>query len=342
MNPHAVAAVAVPPLTWTTAVTEWAWHPVPILVILTIGIWYVRRVRRVRRIGGYWPRARVVWCFAGLGCYALVTVTSVGAYQSVLFSARAVQVVTLLMITPQFLAHALPGRLARNTATPAGRARVSRVLHSATAQAITHPLVGVAVVIGVPIALYGSGWYEAGLRSHAISELTQLALLIAGAHYFWTRLQRDPVPKLYPQFVSVALTFAKIAIDVVVPLALLMSGSLVAGDYYLALDGAAGLDPVSDQTTGAAVLWALGDLALVPFLCLSMRQLLRRDQAQAADIDRRLDERQRAEQHRRLAGPGEPDEPAARLPATMRPWWEDDPELAEHFGWTRRRRPPPR
>ncbi|GAB3366335.1 MULTISPECIES: cytochrome c oxidase assembly protein [Amycolatopsis] len=333
--------VSLPPLTWTTALTAWSWHPAPIAAMLAFGLWYALRVRKLRRAGGTWPASRIVWCYSGLGSYALVTVTSIGAYQNVLFSVRAIQVVTLLMITPQFLAHALPARLARDTATPATRARCSRILHSAAMRAVTHPLIGVLVLLGVPIALYGSGWYEAGLRSHWTSELTQAALLIAGAHYFWTRLQRDPVPKLYPHVVSVGLTFAEVALDVIVPIALLMSGSLVAADYYLALNGAGGLPPDTDQTTGAAVLWGLGDLALVPFLILSMQQLRRRDKEHAAEIDAQLDQYQRAEQRRQnpTATAAETAGTAAELPATMRPWWEDDPNVAAHFRWTQQKPP---
>jgi cytochrome c oxidase assembly factor CtaG len=275
--------MSLPPLTWTTALTQWAWHPVPIILILTFATWYARRVRLLGRRGGHWPMARIGWCGAALVSYAAVTVAPIGAYQPVLFSARAVQVVTLLMITPQFLAHALPGRLASDTARPSARARWSRILHSPTAQAITHPLVGVLVLLGIPIALYGSGWYEAGLRSHGINELTQLALLIAGLHFFWTRLQRDPVPKVYPHYESVALTFAEVAIDVVVPLALLMSGTIVAADFYLAVNGAAGIGLAADQTTGAAILWAVGDLALIPFLCLVTARVV----AQRQDTRRR-------------------------------------------------------
>lgn len=260
----------------------------------------------------------------------------IGEWAPVLFSARAVQVITLLMITPQLLAHALPFTLARDTATPPGRAWCSQVLHSGPLRRITHPLVGVLVLLGMPIGLYGSGWFEAGLRNHAVAELTQLALFLAGAHYFWTRLQRDSVPRVYPQYVTVALTFAEVGADVVVPLAVLNSSSLIAGGYYLGLDGFAGVDRGADQAVAAGALWLLGDLALIPFLILSVRQLRRRDIDAAADIDAELDAQQRTardpspDRSGDVAPVGGHDAP----PTTMRPWWEQDPEVATHFRWT--------
>ncbi|MGW5746970.1 cytochrome c oxidase assembly protein [Amycolatopsis sp. NPDC003861] len=307
----------VAPLTWSTLLTEWNWSPVPLALTTLLGSWYFIAVRKVRQAGQDWPRVRVVWWYLGLASYVLVTVTVFGAYESILFSVRALQVTTLLMITPQFLAHALPLTLLRDTVSPVARRRLGRILHARATELITHPLVGVLVLLGTPIALYGSQWYAASLGSDMIDEFTQLALLIAGGHYFWTRLQRDPVPKLYPHVVSVGLTFAEVALDVVVPLGIMMSGSLVAADHYLALAGAGGLDPDTDQATGAAILWGLGDLALVPFLVLSMNQLRRRDAAAAADIDRELD--------------------AADGDGETRPWWETDPALADRFRDNRRR-----
>ncbi|WP_460863151.1 cytochrome c oxidase assembly protein [Rhodococcus aerolatus] len=308
----------------------------PLLLVAGLGAWYTHRVRKLRRGGGAWPKTRIWWYAAGLTSWLLVTVGVIGVYAPVLFSARAVQVVTLLMITPQLLAHAMPFSLARDTATVGGRAWCSSVLHSAPLRAITHPLVGVLVLLGMPIVLYGTDWFEAGLRNHATGELTQLALFLAGAHYFWTRLQRDPVPRLYPQYVTVALTFAEVGADIAVPLAVLNSRSLIAGDYYLGLDGLEWVDRTTDQAVGGGVLWVLGDLALIPFLILSVRQARRRDGEDAARIDAELDAAQRtattasAGRRDHAARAGEDDAP----PATMRPWWEDDPEVTTHFRWS--------
>lgn len=131
------------------------------------------------------------------------------------------------------------------------------------------------------------------------------------------------MPKLYPQYVTVALTFAEVAVDIVIPISLLASTTLLAGDYYLALDGAGGLDPETDQKTAGGILWILGDLALIPFLVLSLRQLRRRDDEQAVQEDRELDAVDAA-----AAGDGPPD-PSA----TGRPWWEDGVDVATHFRW---------
>ena len=169
---------------------------------------------------------------------------------------------------------------------------------------------------------------------HPVDELTQLALLLGGFHYFWTRLQRDPVPKLYPQYVTVALTFADIILDALVPLALILMSGVYAADYYGELARTWGAGLKSDQYTGAGLLWFLGDVAGVPFLLLSMQQFWRRDQAEAAVIDVELD---RAYATR---PPGAPADWAPRDEARSgqttatertRPWWYDDPAIRAHL-----------
>jgi hypothetical protein len=63
------------------------------------------------------------------------------------------------------------------------------------------------------------------------------------------------------------------------------------------------------------VLWLVGDLAGLPFLGALMHRMSHDDAAEAADIDRQLDEQE------------------AETPADTPPrlWWEDDPVLAERF-----------
>lgn len=334
-----------PPLTWTQVVTSWVFHPVPVALIVALGGWYAWRVHTLRRAGGTWPRMRTVWFVLGLAAYAIGTCSAIGVYHPVLFSMRAIQVVILLMVAPQFWAQGMPGTLARDTATPAGRRIASRILHARATRAVTHPLVGVVVLVGLPIGLYASAWYTASLTSHIVDELTQLALLAGGFHYFWTRLQRDPVPKLYPQYVTTWLTFADCIFAIIVPVALIVSPNIDGAAYYLAVARDWGPSLDADQNLGASALWGLGIFATLPFLLLSLKQMMRRDEAAAAVIDAL-----EAEQHQQRkaasqtttdnagddqAGDEEGGAAESLPPGHTGLWWENDPDLAEHFHWRR-------
>ncbi len=298
------------PLTLVTAVTSWTADPVSLLVIVLLGGWYGLAVRRVDS----WPRARVVAFYAaGLGTYAIATLSSIGAYADTLFSMRAAQIILLLMVTPLGLALGAPFTLLRDTAPAPVVSRLRSVLHSPFGKVVAFPATASALLIGTPWALYFTGWYPAVLRSPVIDELTRLALLLIGLVYFWSRLQLDPVPRRFHHLVSVWITLAEVVGDAALGLTLWFSGHIVAQDYYQALGRGWGPDLRLDQTLGAGVLWIVGDLAGLPFLGALVNRMTKEDAKQAEEIDQVLDEREAA---------GED---------TDRPWWESDPTLSERF-----------
>lgn len=298
------------PLTLVTAVTSWTADPVSLVVIVLLGGWYGLAVRR----HGGWPRARVVAFYsAGLGVYAIATLSSIGVYADTLFSMRAAQVILLLMVAPLGVALGAPFTLLRDTGPAALVGRLRSLLHGPFGKFIAFPATASALLIATPWLLYFTDWYPAVLRSPVIDELTRLALLLIGLVYFWSRLQLDPVPRRFHHLVSVWITLAEVVFDAALGLTLWFSGHLVAESYYQALHRTWGPDLRLDQTFGAGVLWIVGDLAGLPFLGALVNRMTKEDDKQAEEIDRVLDEREEA---------GE--DPS-------RPWWETDPTLSERF-----------
>ncbi|MDT7601440.1 MAG: hypothetical protein QOK26_3517, partial [Pseudonocardiales bacterium] len=107
-----------PPLTWVRVFTAWQLTPATVAALLLAAA-YLAAVRRLRAGGGQWPATRC-WSFVAGGVGALVLVNSafIGVYAGVLFWARAVQNVTLLMIVPMFFAMGAPLTLLRELAPP--------------------------------------------------------------------------------------------------------------------------------------------------------------------------------------------------------------------------------
>jgi cytochrome c oxidase assembly factor CtaG len=298
------------PLTLVTAVTSWTADPVSLLVIVLLGGWYALAVRRV----GAWPRARVVAFYAaGLGSYAIATLSSIGAYADTLFLMRAAQVILLLMVAPLGLALGAPFTLLRDTGPAWLVTRLRSLLHSPFGKVIAFPASASVLLIATPWLLYFTAWYPAVLRSPVVDELTRLLLLLIGLVYFWSRLQLDPVPRRFHHLVSVWITLVEVVGDAALGLTLWFSGHIVAQDYYQALGRTWGPDLRLDQTFGAGVLWIVGDLAGLPFLGALLNRMTKEDAKQAKEIDRVLDEQEAA---------GED---------PNRPWWENDPNLAERF-----------
>lgn len=311
-----------PELDLVAVLTRWRADAVALPVAVLLGGWYLSRVRALRRAGGTWPAARVVsFVGLGLGSWLLVKCSFLGVYQDTLFWVRAVQNITLLMVTPLALALGMPVTLLRSALRPAALARARSVLHGRVARVVTFPLVSSALLIATPIVLYFSPWYGATLDSGLADAWVGVQLVLTGFLYFWSRLQLDPVPKLYPQVVSVWLTFAEVLLDAALAVTLALTSHLVAGDHYLALARPWGPSPHTDQVIGAGCLWLIGDLAGLPFLGALFRRMMRQDEAEAARVDAELDARDAA------ADQADPTAPAP----SARPWWEDDPQLAARF-----------
>jgi cytochrome c oxidase assembly factor CtaG len=301
-------------LTPLRALTEWTLDPWALAFIVLLGGLYLAGVRTVRLTGGSWPTGRIIaFCGLGLGFTVVATMSFVGVYQPVLFYARSVQTIVLLLVVPLFLALGRPFSLAI-AALPRLGARIETVLHSKAAVIATFPAITTLVLVVVPFAIYFSPWYAAGFSSAGIRAATCLALLLPGFVFFWTLLRVDPVPRAYPYLVAMWITGAEVVGDAILGLAVIADQHLIAGGYYHALARPWGPGLAGSQVIGGGVLWVLGDLVGLPFLAAQLIQMIREDESDASAIDAQLD---RQEQLDRQAG--------------TRPWWESDPRFARRF-----------
>jgi cytochrome c oxidase assembly factor CtaG len=314
-----------PDLTLVRVFTEWTLDPVIAVLVVGLGAWYVLAMRRVRASGGEWPISRAVnFLGLGLGSAVLVTMSFVGVYDDTLFWVRALQVITLLAISPMFLANGAPFTLLLAALPEARRERAERVLRGRFARLLTFPPVGTVLLVLTPWVLYFTPLYDLLLRHAAVDALVEVAVLTIGFLYFWARLQADPMPREYPHLVSVGITFAEAIFDGALGLTLIFMTHPIAGSYYASLHRSWGPSVRMDHIIGGGVLWMTGDLAGLPFLGALFVRMFRQDQREAVTIDRELDV-QAAQEHAAAGG-------AAGEPELMRPWWETDPVLSKRYG----------
>jgi cytochrome c oxidase assembly factor CtaG len=312
-----------PALTLARALTSWTLDlPVLAAVLAAAGL-YLAGMRRARRAGQPWPAGPAVAFLAGgTGALVIATMSFLGVYQGVLFSVRAVQNVLLLLVAPLFLAMGKPLSLLI-AAWPGPGARAQAVVRSRAARVLTFPAITALVLVIVPFLLYFTPWYEAGLRSDPVRELTYAALMLPGLVFFWTLLRVDPVPKAYPYLVSLWVTGAEVVGDAVLGLAIIADQHLIAGAYYQALGRPWGPTLRADQVIGGGALWILGDLVGLPFLAAQLIQMIREDEREAVQVDAELDARAAAAGAETAGG-------AASAPDD-RPWWESDDRFTGRF-----------
>ncbi len=334
-----------PALTVTGAFTRWSLDPWVLVLVMVLGGGYLTALRRVRRAhlghpgAAPWPAARPIWFLGlGLGPLVLATMSWVGVYQSVLFYARAVQTVLLVLVVPLFLALGRPITLAV-AAFPAPGRRVEAAIRSGAAKVLTFPAITTFALVVVPFVMYFSPWYTAVFHSTAVRELTYLALMTPGFVFFWTLLRVDPVPKAYSYAVSMWITGAEVIGDAVLGLAVIAGNGLIGAAWYHAVARPWGPALRTDQVIGGGVLWVLGDLVGLPFLAAQLIQFMREDESQAARIDAELDARETIAASR-ITASGDTASgdtaTAAAAAASSEPgnrglWWETDPRFTDRF-----------
>ena len=342
--PHAapllIAGYHGPPeLTVARAFTSWTLDlPMLVVVLLAAGS-YLGATRRARRAGGPWPPSRIVFAGLGLGLLILATMSWVGVYQSVLFWVRAVQTILLLLLVPLLFALGRPLTLVIAALPQRLGGRVEAAIRGRAAGILTFPLITAVVLIATPFLLYLTGWYAAGLHNDFVRELTYLVLVAPGFVFFWTLLRVDPVPREYPYLVALWITGAEVVFDAFLGIAVIADQHLIAGTYYRALARPWGPSLRTDQILGGGALWILGDLVGLPFLAAMLIQMIREDEAEAAEIDAELDGREiavaRAAAARAAAAAADSVAPGADHQADVvpgdQPWWETDPRFAGRF-----------
>ena len=310
---------SIAPLTLEVALTSWRLDTVTTVVVVVVLVAYVLAWRRASSRGGSSvPRsAVVVFGVLGSGVWLVAGVSVVGVYSDTLFWVRALQFVLLLLVAPFGLALGRPVTVLRESLGGRGCARFDAALDSRAARLLLGPIPTSACMLVVPWLIYFSGWYELILRDASVDVATRLLLVVIGIGYFYARLQVDPVPRRYPQALSLGITTAESIADGLLGI-VLWQGSLVAVDYYTSLHRTWGPGLRTDQTIGAGVLWILGDVVGLPFLMVLFRRFRSDERETEKKVDAALESGAELPAH-------DPTETGSGL------WWESDPNLRDRY-----------
>jgi cytochrome c oxidase assembly factor CtaG len=339
-----IAAPYDGPPQWTLGrvFTEWRAEPVVIALAVLAAAAYLYGAARVGGAGRRRPVGKTGAFLGGLALWVFTVCSGLGVYERVLFTDRAVQAVTLLMVVPLLLAMGGPVGLVVAACGEGSRGErwIRAVLRSPVSQFLMFPLVSTVVLMLPPWLFYFTGWYRAALTGDTANTLFHVGFVLLGMAYFWPRLQIDPVARHYHPLFSILVTVGEVIADAA------LGFVLVFGSHHFAhLERPWGMDPIDDVRWGGATLWGLGDIAGLPFLAALIVRVVREERAKTAEVDRQLDEAEAAEaaETARAASAaaqtgsptgsptGAPAEDAPQ-PGTSRPWWETDPRFAHRYG----------
>jgi cytochrome c oxidase assembly factor CtaG len=360
MAPLATAYSGPPKLTLAHAFTEWRVDVPMLVLILLVGAWYLVSVRKVRRGGGQWARGRTfAFIVLGLGFWVIATMAWPGAYESVLFYARATQTVLLVLLSPLFLAMGKPLTLLIEAYPRVGRP-VEKAVRSRVAKVVMFPAIPTLLLVAVPMTMYFTSWYVHVFYSSTIREFTYLILMVPGYLFFWTLLRVDPVPKEYPYGIGMWIAAAEVVGDAFFGIAVIADQTMLGAAHYHAVGYPYGPSLATAQVLGGGIIWILGDAVGLPFLAVQLIQMMRADKQEAAEIDAELDARDAARAAARAARTGQAAGTAVTSPSFAssapadgdaapdalssvalsagdpddddRPWWESDSQITDRFG----------
>jgi len=274
-----------------------SWQPdlLWITVAALAGGLYLRGVVRIHRRGDHWPWWRVLLWFAGLAALLWLTCGGPMVYGRVLFSAHMLGHMMLSMLVPLLLVMAAPLTLAlrtlpaRHDGTRGPREWVLAVLDSWYSRQMTRPAVSGFLFAGTLYLFYFSGLFPLALRTHIGHEVMHLHFLAAGYLFLWVLIGPDPGPHRPSPALRMMFMFAVITFHTFFGVALMMSRSVLAEDFYSALQRPWSTDLVADQHLGGGVAWGLGELPMVAVALILAVQWARADDREARRQDRAAD-----------------------------------------------------
>jgi putative copper resistance protein D len=257
---HVDAETAVAPaLGLGTFVTESRLELFPALFIVASAMLYIVGVRRLAQRGRRWTPARSAAFGVGIVALVLATQSGLAAYDATLFSAHVGQHILLGVVAPFFMALGAPITLALQASPRSTQVRLLRALHTKPIRAITHPVVA-ACVFGLTLfALYFSPLYELSLRNEVVHELVHLHFFVAGSVFFWAVIGLDPIAWRIPYAFRLGLVLVTVPFHAFLGLALYSSDEPIAGGYYASIERPGTASAITDQRTGAGVMWVVGD-----------------------------------------------------------------------------------
>jgi putative copper resistance protein D len=286
-----VANVASPPpapTLWTLAVPAEIDVVALALAVTTAGA-YVAGVRRLAARGRRWSPARTVAFLAGTAVLLVATQTGIARYDTTLFSVHVVQHVLLGMVAPVLIALGAPVTLALQSASPPTKLVLRRALDSRAAAVITHPLVVTALFVFTLPVLYFTSIYEWSLRYHVVHAWLHIHFVVVGVLFAEAVIGLDLQRHRLSHPARLGLVLTTVPLHAFLGVALLSSTSVIAAGWYSGTGRQWGASALSDQRTGAGILWAAGELFGLVLGAIVLARWMAYSEREARRQDRILD-----------------------------------------------------
>jgi cytochrome c oxidase assembly factor CtaG len=260
---------ALPPFTWSEALTNWQFAPIVTagtVLVAGLYLWGVIRVRR-RHPARPWPLWRTLVFLLGLLVVVFATEGGIGTYDDTLFWDHMTQHLMLLMIAPPLLVTGQPMTLLLHASRNPLHTWAKRALRSGFVHAITAPAFVTVAYAATVVGTHLTSFMNLVESNDAIHEAEHVLFLAVGYVYFLPLIGKEPIGWKVSYPVRLFLLFIAMPVDAFTGVVLGSETSLPFNAFSTPRTW--GPTPLEDIHLGGAVMW-IGGAAIMFVLILSV------------------------------------------------------------------------
>jgi putative membrane protein len=235
--------------------------------LLAVGSWYF--LEKPARLGI--SKLRQAFFYLALFLSTIVLVGPIPHLAVRIFWVHMVQHILLMMLISPLIILSSPIKVALNSHHSRFRLLVRRIAAVSLIRSIFRPQVGFVIFLVTLIATHFSPLADAGMVNSNVHSLELILFLIAGLIYYYPVLEGNPTPFPVSHATRLGSLFAMMLPETMTGF-FLYSGNKLLHSVSMDMSGPANrLNPLRDQHTGGALMWAMGMLIDSMWVVLAAR-----------------------------------------------------------------------
>ncbi len=256
---------------------------------------YLMGVRKLAKRGDKWSWMRTASWITGMLVLFYTTSGALNAYQEYLFSIHMIGHMVLAMVIPVLLVPGAPVTLImravekRHDDSRGLREWVLWAVHTKYARFVAHPIVAAVLFASSLVTFYYTPLFAWATHEHIGHEWMIVHFLITGYLFAQSLIGIDPGPNRLPYAARLLLLIGTMAFHAFFGLSLMDGSGLLLADWYGAMGRTWGADPLTDQHTGGAIAWGIGELPTAMLTIIVSVQWFNSDARDAKRLDRASD-----------------------------------------------------
>ena len=284
-----------PELTPLSYLTVWDFDILWITICGFAAAFYLAGVRRLKLRGDSWPVLRTASWLLGITTLAYVTNGALNAYQEYLFSVHMLGHMVLSMFIPSLLVLGAPVTLlsravqARKDGSRGIREWVLWAVHTPYASVLSYPIVAALNFALSLVLFYYTPLFRWATEQHLGHQWMLVHFLITGYLFAQALIGVDPTPHKVGYPLKLMLLIGTMGFHAFFGLSLMNEQTLLLADWFGSMGRTWGEDPLTDQSTGGAIAWGIGELPTIILTLAVVRQWSQSDIRERRRLDRASD-----------------------------------------------------